>query len=371
MSSPSLLRSLGFYRACVGQEITEAASEASLGQPYAPFPDIYIASSCLQKALRRGDTFYAWGAARYLLRYDEPRLWRRLAVCAFEDFGIVDLTVTARVVAACASPAFRLAQGRERVLEYLIALLCGLAKDRRLDDLYSLANASFGNGGRFKSLDGDVLGEAIATLVHEAARLVGICERAVPKRSFRTISLSSCERALEGMARRGLLPGGLLELCDKGVRASRCLLPLLLPLALEATRGVAEVGTVLQHRLPKVPLVRGVPAYAYDGFTRGGRAVLSKLALHEPRLAPLVEALAASARVDVLHHLLFFAEGGRVDRLLTDPLSRGLNIYAVALGARLPQPEADQAVELMERCLPTIHALRGAMPLPQPPEDLS
>ena len=117
MSSPSLLRSLGFYRACVGKEITEAVSESSLGQPYAPFPDVYIASSCLQKALRRGDVFFAWGAARYLLRHDEPRLWRRLAVCAFEDFGIVDLTVTARVVAVCASPAFRLAQGRERVLE--------------------------------------------------------------------------------------------------------------------------------------------------------------------------------------------------------------------------------------------------------------
>ena len=60
------------------------------------FPDVHIASSCLQKALRRGELSLRWRRRASLLRHDPERLWRRLCVCAFEEFGLVDLGVTAR-----------------------------------------------------------------------------------------------------------------------------------------------------------------------------------------------------------------------------------------------------------------------------------
>ena len=369
MFSSSRFASLITYREFVAAEIGEG--ESGIDPAPCIFPDVYLSSSCLQKALRRGEGAFALAAGRHLLRFDEDRLWRRLCVCVFEDFGLVNLEMTARVVAVCQSKSFRLVQGQGQVLSYVIGLLCALPKDRRLDDLYALGVGSFADRSRQKLLESGEQGAVLAPLVHEAARLIALCERPIPRRSYRTLSISGCDHALAQMARQEGADQALLEICRVGMRVSKCLLPLLLPLALSATKASAETGIVMHHRLPVMPQVNGIPAYAFDGFTRAGRAILVRLAAHEPRLANLLNGLPSAARLDVLHHLLFFAEGARVDRLLSDPLSRGLNIYAVALGARLPQPEADQAVELMERCLPVIHALRGVLPLPNPPEDLS
>ena len=363
--SSNHLGSLGFYRDRVAAESGEA-QQASLLEPTEPsaaavaFSDVHIASSCLQKALRRGELNIAWAAARYLLHADPERLWRRLCVVAFEDFGLVDLSVTARVVAVAASKAFRIVQGEERVLGHLIGLLCGLPKDRRLDDLYALGVGVLADSARQTIVAANPLSAIVAPLVHETSRLIARCERTVPRRSFRSISPDACERALGAMAKRGLVDDGLFELCAKGVRLSRCLLPVLLPLAIEATEAAGGLGEVVEQDLPAVPLIFGVPAYAIDGFTRGGRAILARLGSDEPRLKQLLAQLPASARLDVLHHLLFFAEGGRCNVLISDSLSQALYCEAVACGARLPHEAATAAVALMAELLPSVHARRAA-----------
>src|ERR1700754_2051601 len=56
--------------------------------------DVHLASSCLQKALRRSDAVHAHLAAHSLLAMDPKRLWRRLVVIVFEDFGLTDLSLT-------------------------------------------------------------------------------------------------------------------------------------------------------------------------------------------------------------------------------------------------------------------------------------
>ena len=93
-SSSYHLGSLGFYRDCVAGELADE------DKPFEPnfsdaadcvFPDVHIASACLQKALRRGDARFALAAGEMLRISDPERLWRRLCVCAFEDFGLVDL----------------------------------------------------------------------------------------------------------------------------------------------------------------------------------------------------------------------------------------------------------------------------------------
>jgi hypothetical protein len=91
------------------------------------------------------------------------------------------------------------------------------------------------------------------------------------------------------------------------------------------------------------------------------------LATGEPRLVKLLSALPAKGRLDVLHHLLFFAEGSLCTPLVSDPLSQALNVEAVACGTRMPHPAAAEAVALMGDLLPIIHAMRGASPhLSQP-----
>src|SRR5215469_1424846 len=118
--------------------ITEIEDDEGSLEPSRHLADVHLASSCLQKALRRGDRDFALGAAFALLRHDPERLWRRLSVGAVEDFGLANLELTARVVAAIASKPFRARVGERRILNHLIRQLCNSAKDRRLDDLYAL-----------------------------------------------------------------------------------------------------------------------------------------------------------------------------------------------------------------------------------------
>ena len=365
-SSAYHLASLSFYR-----ESVEAALERDVADTPAAdfaFVDIHVASSCLQKALRRGELGFAHSAARLLLRDDPERLWRRLCVCAFEDFGLGDLSVTARVVAVAGNRGFRLVQGEERVLGHLIQLLCSIPKDRRLDDLYGLGATVLADSGRLKLIEG--ASPDLAPLVHQASRLIASCERPVPRRSFRAVSSEASVRALARMAADGLVDAGLFELCAKGVRLSRCLLPLLAPPAIAATEAMGGLGPAIQVPLPAVPLIGGVPAYALDGFTRVGRTVLARLFVQEQRLQDLLADVPATKRLDVLHHLLFVAEGSLCSPLISDGLSDALKSEAMACAGGLTREAVMAGVALIGQLSPALHRLRERI-ISRQEEDLS
>ncbi len=361
-SSAYHLASLQFYRDRVAAELAEAKPDTDQDQVdrfSANFPDVHIASSCLQKALRRGEFQFAFAAGRFLLRSDPERLWRRLCVCAFEEFGLVDLGVTARVVAVAASKAFRLVQGEERVLGYLLALLCDLPKDRRLDDLYGVG-AAVG----WRPQPAEEFGAGTARICYRAAGArvfapdcclrTGCSPPLVPGGVERGLRTGSREDGSEG-----LVDEGLFELCAKGVQLSRCLLPVLLPLAIAATEASGGLGEARVEALPSMPLISGVPAYAFDGFTRTGRACLVQLGVEEPRLKQLLQTVPAAKRLDYLRHLLFVVEGSRASPLIRDDLADRLRSEAVADG--MTQDAVMSAVDLITDLLPTLHRLRGEL----------
>lgn len=352
------LASLAHYRECVAIEIEE--DEVGRQPRVCEFPDVYVASACLEKALRRGDAHFACDSAFYLLHHDEARLWRRLAVCAFEDFCLADLGLTARVVVAAGSRNLRLALGPERVLVHLIRRLCGATKDRRLDEIYALGAAVFLDRARLEPIADGTLGSILAPLVHETARFIAQCERPIPRRSFRSVSTEASERMLVGLARHGRVGDGLFELCLAGVKVSRCLLPLLLPLGVEATEAAGGLGRACPVAIVPAPLLEGVPAYAVDGFTRTGRAALEELVRSEARIARLFEQVPARERLDALHHLLFYAEGGRITPEPSDLLYETAKAHAMAIGMRLSPQEVGPALVLMNELLPKLHALRAA-----------
>ena len=355
------LVSLASYREFVAAEIF-ADDRGLLGdEAVCRFDDVHIASSCLQKALRRGDHRYALDAGLYLLRHDEERLWRRLSVCAFEDFGLVDLGLTARIVATAASRNFRLNLGQPRVLNYLVARLSAAAKDRRLDEIYAIAAAIHSDHNGLRAIEAGRLGSILAPLAHEAARLIAGCERSVPRRSFRAIAIDGCERALRDFARRDLVDTGLYELCLAGVRASKCLLPVLLPLAIAATEEAGGLGHPLTTQLAPVPLIGGVPAYAIDGFTRAGRTALEAFRKSEPRIASLLAPVPARERFDALHHLVFYAEGGLIAPAVSDPLYDAAKARAMEFGMRGSHETVSHMLSVMHETLPILHAVRAAV----------
>src|SRR5215472_17247358 len=83
----------------------------------------WIASSALQKAIRRGDTAIALRAAFALHREDRSATWRRLIAIAFEDVGPADLDVVLETVAVATLPKWRVVIGEEAVLRSIIATL--------------------------------------------------------------------------------------------------------------------------------------------------------------------------------------------------------------------------------------------------------
>src|SRR6266480_5330621 len=53
--------------------------------------DRWIASSLLQKSIRRGDSELAYRAAFRVQELDRSGIWRRLIIIAFEDVGAGDI----------------------------------------------------------------------------------------------------------------------------------------------------------------------------------------------------------------------------------------------------------------------------------------
>ena len=51
--------------------------------------DPFLLASIFQKALRRAERRFVFGAGKALLLLDPARLWRRLVVCAVEDFAVL------------------------------------------------------------------------------------------------------------------------------------------------------------------------------------------------------------------------------------------------------------------------------------------
>ncbi len=69
--------------------------------------DKWLASSALQKAIRRGNEAEALSCARLLLNVDAQRLWRRLGIIAIEDIGVADIEVVGQTLWATRSKARR------------------------------------------------------------------------------------------------------------------------------------------------------------------------------------------------------------------------------------------------------------------------
>ena len=99
----------------------------------------WIASSALQKAIRRDDIAIAQRAALALHREDRPATWRRLIAIAFEDVGPADINVVVETVAVATSSNFRAAHGEEEVLASIVCRLATAPKDRSADYLMWVA----------------------------------------------------------------------------------------------------------------------------------------------------------------------------------------------------------------------------------------
>jgi hypothetical protein len=105
--------------------------------------DRWIASSLLQKSIRRGDAELAQRAAFHLLELDKAAIWRRLIVIAFEDVGAGDLDVLLETVFVAGSSEWRRQCGEAAALGLATRRLAEAIKDRSGDYLICAAKDHF------------------------------------------------------------------------------------------------------------------------------------------------------------------------------------------------------------------------------------
>jgi hypothetical protein len=331
--------------------------------------DAFLATACLQKALRRADRAYAHGAARALLAIDPPRLWRRLVIVACEDFGLSDLVLTAQIIAAASNGAWRkLSGGDEFILSYLIDRLLGCPRDRRVDELYMMGVMLSRFGNSDTALQQLGASQNVTEILRQAVTLVLRCEVLVPYKGVRSVLAKECDAALARMVHRGWADHGLLETCMQGRRTSQCLLPVLLPLLKAATEHAGGQTSIVTRTAPETRDINGIPSYAIDGYTRPGRVALLTLSRHDRRLAKLLSPLpTAKARMDALVNLLFVVEGGVCTQELSDQLYEELKSFSLGCWTGLPAASLAEGLAIMADAIPALNDIRetvsGDLPL--------
>lgn len=103
--------------------------------------DRWLASSLLQKSIRRDKPDLAWLASSYLLENYPEYFWRRLPIIALEDIGFGDLDVTMMAILAGSDTRLRVELGGGLLAATaLIELMCAATKDRSTDDLFDVVS---------------------------------------------------------------------------------------------------------------------------------------------------------------------------------------------------------------------------------------
>jgi hypothetical protein len=296
-------------------------------------------------------------AARALFEIDRSRLWRRLCVIVFEDFGLSDLELTATVVAAASAKKWRSSLVHEAdLVALLVERLLEAPCDRGLDHLYSLA-AAVRTSLVFRE---SFLGRSAAfrELMDRVYALVRRCERRVPGQGFWGLQARVCDEVLLAMAGLGTLPEVELDICLEGRKASQCVLPVLLPLLKSATRPYRPDRQVTHHMLEPSAGIAGIPAYALDARTRAGKFVLAKLLHGDRELSKIMSYSRSRDPLRALSSLLFLVEGGRCAKELSDPLSDEIKDTAIGCLTGLSRPLIDVAVARLFALLPLLNKLR-------------
>src|SRR5262249_3642545 len=97
--------------------------------------DRWVASSVLQKAIRRGEVELAQRAAFTIHAFDRNAIWRRLIAIGCEDVGVGDIDALLETVLAATSTDVRRQCGEAAVLRAVVHRLAEAVKDRSADYL--------------------------------------------------------------------------------------------------------------------------------------------------------------------------------------------------------------------------------------------
>ncbi len=315
----------------------------------------WIASSALQKAIRRDEIALAQRAAFALHQDDRSAAWRRLIAIAFEDIGPADVGLVAETVAVAASPNRRAVRDEEAVLASVVSRLTTAPKDRSADYLMWVA-AQHPAQHETRA----ICGRASVT---ECLSMVMDLSCPLPDRAVAAWFCSGINYPYQHRVGAGDLAGladayywlgappDLVAATVLAARRTRQPYAVLVPLVwLEVQRsGLPKVEDTI------VPSSAGIPLYALDEHTRLGKRAINTLAQQSLSIRACLQQYVPRRRwIAAAQHAAFYAEGSAVGRRFIWPQSRSLE----ALGIEAELSTAEVRPDGVE---PLIGAIRGSL----------
>lgn len=349
---------------CIREQLADAVAVRSnppLAVPLTISP--WVAMSLLQKAIRRSEEDLALAAAATLLCCDPDRLWRRLGCIAFEDIGVADRETVYLTTAALAGKRFRAQLGEWAVASYIVSRMVQAPKCRAADDL--LMGVELHPAYKQARLDlaeattPDLLNIATGSdpLPYRALALwyvIGIHRRPskhlLPRRG-------EPRAAFDALCDAGY-PHTLVEIAREGFRkVGEVLCPFV---ALLCPERQGETVALVDDPLPAEKEVRGIPGWAFDLYSREGRAAFNAFLQRDSETARWIRAhIPPAQRVSFLGGIVFRVEGGGVRSRLhwrqADVL-RGL-VDVECQGAHCP--DASEILGLMRADMPLLNQVRA------------
>ncbi len=351
-----------------GQELANYAPRSPEPEPLTI--DVRLASSALQKAIRRGNAAEALSCTRLLVDNDPQRLWRRLAVIAMEDVGIGDFDVVSNTIYASRSKVWRDKQGGDwHVASYLVPRLCAAPKSRGTDDLGLVVE--------FHPDFEEARAELACAPQASLCDLVADPSQPIAVRSLAALYLAGTDRwSVRALPhRRGHIrvllelyghigvPDYVCEAIDGGTKKERGALPVNLGLmwlqgAASTSRHIRDERACLTH----LGVIDGISSEAYDLHTQLGRRALAYFSkacvpvreyllrfVHERDVYKLLVALAWQGESSLLDQRLVY-DGSEV-------IFEMAKVATVAING-FPAERADEAIDLMRRHLADLHQAR-------------
>jgi hypothetical protein len=323
----------------------------------------WVAMSLLQKAIRRGEEHLALQAATTLLRDAPDRLWRRLGCIAFEDISHGNLDTVFLVTAALAGKTIRAKLGGEwPVVAFIISRMVQAPKCRASDDLLIAVEAH------------PFLEQARSDLVHQTTpNLLRIAtgSEPLPVRALALWYALGTDRrpSKHLLARRGEpravfdhlceagFPHTVVEIAREGFRKTgEMLCPFV---ALMAPMKLREPRTVMDDELPPEVMIAGVPGWAYDLYSREGRAGLARFLEGSSNTSRWVRTrIPPSQRVGFLGNLVFRVEGGLVRNRLRWGTGDELRRLVDVEGQGTRCPDATEVLQIMRADLALLQEAR-------------
>lgn len=283
--------------------------------------DPWVASSLLQKAIRRGEVDYAVYAARTLHRQRGSGIWRRFLIIACEDVGIADLDLV-RHVAMLGDRSLRQPFGPDEAIVADVAQrLAEAPKDRSSDYLICAAIEHPGYEQERETVAVLPIEDQIAIAVDSEQPIVRraiACwySSGVNGGGCRVLGSGDLPGLLRGFQRLGFAESlsGIIETAARKTNEPMVImLPLLWALLQEDTRP----PQIEEKRLPIDPCCRTIPAWVFDKHTGVGKRAIAWFIRENPAIDSVLSEYVADFRArEVLAMASFYADGIPVARRL-------------------------------------------------------